>query len=286
MQIVIDKQAGPCGGVKRVIKLAEQTLATGAKTASQGEIIHNSAEITRLEKMGLKVGPTDAIRPTPEDKNDYKLLIRAHGTVPEVFEEAKREGVEIIDGTCPVVTRSQKTARKYHEAGYQVVVVGKPKHPEVIAIIGHCENQALVVHNLDDIEQLDPDRPTFVLVQTTIDKAYFEKMYTAIRQRVTNVERQNTICAFVSNREDQLRQFARECDVVLFVGDKNSSNTRVMHNACHQVNPRSYWIETGDDIDPAWFTDSDTVGISGSASTPDWLLEQIAKELRSRFAIE
>jgi 4-hydroxy-3-methylbut-2-enyl diphosphate reductase len=283
MQIVIDEKAGPCGGVKRVIKLAEQKLAAGEKIASRGEVIHNSVEISRLEKLGLKTAPEDSIKHTDDTGQPHKLLIRAHGATPAVFQQADREGVEVIDGTCPVVTRSQKLARKYHEQGYQVVVVGKPKHPEVIAIVGHCDNQARVVHQEADIARLDADRPTFVLAQTTIDEAYFNKMLAAIERHVHTVEQRNTICAFVSNRKEQLRAFAAECDVILLVGGKNSSNTRVMFDDCHAVNPRSYWIETAADIEPGWLKDDDTVGISGSASTPGWLLEQIAAELRRRF---
>jgi len=283
VRIVIDQKAGPCGGVKRVIKLAEENLAAGQTVVSQGEIIHNNVEIARLEKLGLKAAESDFLQSASGAQHDYKLLIRAHGAAPEVFQQAETQGVNVIDGTCPVVTRSQKIARKYHEQGYQVVVVGKPKHPEVIAIVGHCDDQAKVVHELDDIARLDPDRPTFVLAQTTIDEDNFRAMLAAIKERVKTVEERNTICAFVSNREEQLRQFAKDCDVVLLVGGKNSSNTRVMHEVCCAVNPRSYWIETGEDIDLSWFRRTDTVGISGSASTPDWLLEQIASDLRSRF---
>ncbi len=282
MRIVIDEKAGPCGGVKRVIKLAEQKLNAGEKVASRGEVIHNSIEIARLEKLGLKTAAEHSVKHTDQSGQVHKLLIRAHGATPDVFAQAENEDVEVIDGTCPVVTRSQKLARKYFEQGYQVVVVGKPKHPEVIAIVGHCDNQAAVVHQETDIPKLDAGRPTFVLAQTTIDEDYFNTMLAAIEQHVRVVEQRNTICAFVSNRKDQLRAFAAECDVILLVGGKNSSNTRVMFDDCRLVNPRSYWIETAADIDPTWLKESDTVGISGSASTPGWLLERIAAELHAQ----
>jgi len=283
MRIVVDEKAGPCGGVKRVIKLAEQNLAAGEKVASRGEVIHNNIEVARLKKLGLKIAARGTIKPAGDDGQDYKLLIRAHGATPDVFRQATDEGVNIIDGTCPVVTRSQKLARKYHDQGYQVVVIGKPKHPEVIAIVGHCDNRAKVVHNVGDIEQLDTDRPTFVLAQTTIDEGYFDEMLTAIKGRVKIVEQRNTICAFVSSRKQQLRGFAATCDVILLVGGKNSSNTRVMFDDCRSANPRSYWIETAADIDLTWFTETDAIGISGSASTPGWLLERIASDLHLRL---
>jgi len=283
MRIVIDEKAGPCGGVKRVIRLAEQKLAAGEKVVSRGEVIHNNIEIARLEKLGLKTAQEDFIQSESRKDKDQKLLIRAHGVGPEVFRQAEEHGVEVIDGTCPVVTRSQKLANKYYEQGYQVVVIGKPKHPEVIAIVGHCNNQAKVVYNLADIENLDPDQRTFVMAQTTIDEHYFSEMLAAIQERVKTIEQRNTICAFVSNREEQLREFSKDCDVVLFVGGKNSSNTRVMHEVCRSINPRSHWIETSDDIDPSWLNETDTIGISGSASTPDWLIEEIAADVCKRF---
>ncbi len=285
MRIIIDEKAGPCGGVKRVIRLAEEKLAAGENVVSRGEVIHNRMEITRLERLGLKTGDNDAVAVEQKPAQKQKLLIRAHGVAPEVFAEAKEKDVEVIDGTCPVVTRSQKIARKYHEKGYQVVVVGKPKHAEVIAIVGHCDNQAKVVHEEADIDNLDPDRPTFVLAQTTIDEDYFRRMTNAIESHVKTVEQRNTICAFVSNREEQLREFAAQCDVVLLVGGKNSSNTRVMYGVCTSVNLRSYWIESGADVDASWFKPEDTVGISGSASTPGWLLEQVAEDIRKSIAV-
>jgi 4-hydroxy-3-methylbut-2-enyl diphosphate reductase len=185
-------------------------------------------------------------------------------------------------GTCPVVTRSQKYARKYHEEGYQVVVIGKPKHAEVIGILGHCDNQAKVVHDEVDVAQLDPDRPTYVLAQTTISDEMWNSMLAAIRKRVRDVTWRNTICGFVSDRETELRSFAAECDVMLFVGGFNSSNTQVMYDVCREVNPRAYWIETADQVDTSWFDDAETIGISGSASTPQWLLERIGEELGRR----
>ncbi len=285
MRIIIDEKAGPCGGVKRVIRLAEEKLAAGEKVVSRGEVIHNRVEIARLENLGLKTGDNDAVALENNNSGKHKLLIRAHGVAPGVFEEAAEKDIDVIDGTCPVVTRSQKIARKYHDRGFQVVVVGKPKHAEVIAIVGHCDNQAKVVHEDADIEQLDPDQPTFVLAQTTIDETYFKRMAAAIESRVKTVEQRNTICAFVSNREEQLRDFAAECDVVLLVGGKNSSNTRVMYGVCTAVNPRSYWIESSNDIDSSWLKPDDTVGISGSASTPGWLLEQVAEDIRKSLAV-
>ncbi|GAB4321063.1 MAG: 4-hydroxy-3-methylbut-2-enyl diphosphate reductase [Candidatus Zixiibacteriota bacterium] len=282
-RIVIDEDAGPCGGVKRVIKLSEQNIAQGFKTASLGPVVHNSNEISRLESLGLEAVDYSEFDRVESGGEKRRVVIRAHGEAPEVFERAEKLGLEVVDGTCPVVVRSQKFARKYYDRGYQVVVIGKPNHAEVIGIVGHCNHEAKVVHDEADTELLDPDRPTYVLAQTTISEEMFNSMLAAVRKRVKHVVHRNTICAFVSDREDELRIFAAEYDVILFVGGRNSSNTGVMHQVCLSVNPRSYWIESIDDVDLEWFDNAESVGISGSASTPQWLLEKVGQDLAERL---
>lgn len=285
-RIIIDEDAGPCGGVKRVIQLSEKNIAQGYQTASLGPVVHNSNEINRLETLGLEAVDYTEFDRVEQGGDKRRVVIRAHGEAPEVFERAEQLGLEVVDGTCPVVIRSQKFARKYYDRGYQVVVVGKPYHAEVIGIVGHCNHEAKVVHDEADAEQLDPDKPTYVLAQTTISEDMFNTMLAAIRKRVKDVVHRNTICAFVSDREDELRIFADEHDVILFVGGRNSSNTNVMHQVCRSVNPRSYWIESIDDVKLEWFDNAESVGISGSASTPQWLLEKVGAELAERLHVE
>ncbi|MEW5873769.1 MAG: 4-hydroxy-3-methylbut-2-enyl diphosphate reductase [Candidatus Zixiibacteriota bacterium] len=282
-RIIIDENSGPCGGVKRVIRLAEKDLSQGRKAASLGPVVHNNEEIDRLTGLGLDAVDYSEFERVESGGDKRRVIVRAHGEAPEVFERAAELGIDMVDGTCPVVIRSQRFANKYHKLGYQVVVVGKPKHAEVIGIVGHCDNKAIVVHDENDIAQLDPDRPTYVLAQTTISDEMWTSMLELIRQRVKNVTHRNTICAFVSDREEELKIFADDCDVVLFVGGKNSSNTKVMYEVCLAVNPRSHWIENADDIDLAWMSDAETIGISGSASTPQWLLEKVGEDLAARL---
>lgn len=285
-RIIIDDQAGPCGGVKRVIRLAEKNISDGHQTASLGPVVHNNVEIDRLNALGLDAVDYAEFDRVEQGGDKRRVVIRAHGEAPEVFDRAEKLGVEVVDGTCPVVIRSQKFARKYYLDGYQVVVVGKPNHAEVIGILGHCDHKAKVVHDEADIEQLDPDQKTYVLAQTTISDEMWTSMLAAIRGRVKNVTHRNTICAFVSDREEELKIFSDDCDVVLFVGGRNSSNTRVMYEVCKSVNPRSHWIESIDDIELDWFDGADSVGISGSASTPSWLLEKVGEQLAVRLAPE
>lgn len=282
LKVTIDENAGPCGGVKRVIRLAEDSLQQGHETVSLGDVIHNKDEIDRLEKLGLASGDHSVIEMSENVPDKRRILIRAHGEPPETFEKAKAEGANLIDGTCPVVTRSQDAARRAWEAGMLVVIVGKPKHAEVIGIIGHCGGEAVVVNKPADIDHLDASRKIYVLAQTTISTEHYESILTGLEARGISYQTNNTICRFVTDRNDDLPQFARRHDVILFVGGHHSSNTKVMHQVCRDVNPQSYHIDSVSEIDPAWLKDAETVGVSGSASTPEWLIAQVAEFVSGR----
>ncbi len=276
MRVMIDPRAGFCGGVRRVVKMAEQHLEeTGEPLVSLGDVIHNEVEIGRLKDLGL----TGTSHNVLEDNSDgpRQLLIRAHGEPPATYRKAEKLGIQIIDGTCPVVTRSQEIARSHYLAGEQVVIVGKPYHPETIGIRGHCDDQAMVVYEQADVDKLDPARKTFVLAQTTVARDWFQERIDWIKQRCGCVEVQveNTLCRFVVGRDRDLEKFAAAVDVLIMVGGTKSSNTKVLYEVCKKVNERSYLVVTEDEIDLSWFRLDDTVGVTGSASTPHWLLERV-----------
>lgn len=282
LKVTIDENAGPCGGVKRVIRLAEDSLKEGVRTTSLGDVIHNEDEIRRLQAMGLESSDHKVIDQAASSDTPQRVLIRAHGEPPDTFKRAKEQGVELIDGTCPVVTRSQSAARRHWEAGEQIVIVGKPMHAEVIGIIGHCGGEAIVVSEPPDVDRLDPRRRTYVLAQTTIAQTQYESILRELERRRIPYETNNTICRFVTDRNDDLPDFARRHDVILFVGGHHSSNTKVMHQVCQAVNSRSYHIDSVGEIDPDWFQGAETVGVSGSASTPEWLIAEIAHHVTER----
>jgi 1-deoxy-D-xylulose-5-phosphate synthase len=287
MKVVIDPRAGFCGGVRRVVKMAEQHIArTGEPLVSLGDVIHNEAEIGRLKGLGLTGTGHDIL--DNGANGTHRLLIRAHGEPPETYSKAQKLGIEIIDGTCPVVTRSQKIARSHYLDGEQVVIVGKPFHPETIGIRGHCDNQALVVFEKSDVEKLDPHRKTFVLAQTTVARHWFHERIEWIQQRCADVqvEVENTLCRFVVGRDRDLEKFAREVDVVIMVGGTKSSNTKVLYDVCHTANPRSYQVANESEIEMNWLRPGDAVGVTGSASTPHWLLERVRDYLSQAAGAE
>jgi 4-hydroxy-3-methylbut-2-en-1-yl diphosphate reductase len=287
MKVLIDPRAGFCGGVRRVVKMAEKELqTTGLPLTSLGDVIHNEVEIARLKGLGLSSASHSVLsngQATPP-----KVLIRAHGEPPETYQRAKQIGVEVIDGTCPVVTRSQNIARTHYLNGEQVVIIGKPYHPETIGILGHCENQAFVVYERSDLEKLDPNKKTFVLCQTTVSAEWFQERIEWIRGHChkVEVEVENTLCRFVVGRDRDLETFAKEVDVVLMVGGTKSSNTKVLFGVCQEVNDRSYSVVTEEEIDFTWFRLDDVVGVTGSASTPHWLLERVRNYIAERASAE
>ncbi len=281
--MVIDPHAGFCSGVKRVINLAERKLENQQNLASLGELIHNRSESNRLNKKGLKITDHSILDKQADSKNQSALLIRAHGEPPTTFQKAKENGYQLIDGTCPVVHRSQKIAQEYHQKGYTILIVGKPNHPEVIGIGGYCDGNYQVLLNEKDIKDLNPDKKYFVLAQTTISEVRFQKIVKLLKNRGFKVTVKNTICGFISGRERQMREFAKELDVVIMVGGKHSSNTRVLFNICKEFNERSYWIEEAAEFNPTWVQNQDRVGITGSASTPHWLMDKVKKHVEKIF---
>lgn len=280
MKVILDPQGGVCGGVRRVIEAAEGELARSRNQVYiLGDIIHNEREVERLNKAGLKtiyIEDLDNFEPSCEDA---RILIRAHGEPPETFEKLDRMPVKVIDSACPVVVKSQNLADKYHRQGYQVAIIGKHGHPEMIGIVGHTNKEAVIVQYDEDVKKLKRGKPTLVMSQTTISLDKFSEMTHKIEDWVGEIIIRNTICKSVIKRGENLNKFARKVDVLLVVGGHKSSNTKMLHDACKTVNPRSYHVATPGEIELTWFNSSDRVGITGSASTPLWLLEEFVETL-------
>jgi 4-hydroxy-3-methylbut-2-enyl diphosphate reductase len=288
MQVIIDKNAGFCWGVVRAIEIAESELNASGKLYSLGEIIHNPVEVERLKEKGLVTISHDELK----NVKDAKVLIRAHGEPPSTYEIAKKYGVEIVDATCPVVTKLQSRVRKFYLDGYQIVIFGKKDHPEVIGLLGQCDGNAIVIKSLEEVDNVPLKGKTVLFSQTTMSKDLFYKIKAELEKRVEelvviNPEEEvdfiakDTICRQVSNRDDKLREFSRSVDVVVFVAGKNSSNGNVLYEICKQENPRTYFIETPKELDVKWFENCDKVGVTGATSTPQWLMEEVKKAIES-----
>ena len=281
MRVEIDEQSGFCFGVVRAINEAEGALKSGT-VASLGDIVHNRVEVQRLESLGLHTISHEDI-PTIAGK---RMLIRAHGEPPKTYALAREYGIEVIDATCPVVSALQRKVKsayeRMNEVGGTVVILGKRGHAEVVGLIGQVDENAVVVECEEDLEQVDFSRPIYFLSQTTQSIDKFNRLAEVMRSRLASEDMlcvDDTICRRVSSREEHLRDFAQQHDIIIFVCGRKSSNGKVLYDICRQANERSYNIEEASELQSEWFEGVESVGICGATSTPKWLMEEIAKAI-------
>ena len=290
MKVSIDEHSGFCFGVTRAIKAAESELQNGA-LCCLGDIVHNGQEVARLEALGLRTIDYDDLRTL----HHARVLLRAHGEPPSTYWIAQQRGLEIIDATCPVVKKLQDRIRACYETHKndealppQIVIYGKPGHAEVIGLQGQTNNTAIVIENTAQLDQLDFTRPIYLFSQTTKSVNGFNEVVEAIKLKVESLklkdsfEYHDTICRNVANRVAQLQAFAREQDIVLFVGGTKSSNARVLYNHCKEANPNTFFISSPEELKDLPLDTKNTelkVGICGATSTPLWLMETIASTL-------
>jgi 4-hydroxy-3-methylbut-2-en-1-yl diphosphate reductase len=283
VKVTVDTSSGFCWGVIRTIDIAEQQLDDHRALYSLGDIIHNPMEIERLGEKGLKTISTDDLR----HLKDARVLIRAHGEPASTYKIARENNIEIIDATCPVVTKVQERIRKFYDQGYQIVVFGKRDHAEVIGLVGQTNNEAIVIRSMDEIDRIDLTKKTVLFSQTTMDKGTFHKIKDVLKEKIEELivesmeetaydfHAKDTICGQVSGRDKKLKQFAADNDVIVFVAGRKSSNGKVLFEICKGANPKTYFIENEKELDFHWLEGAERVGITGATSTPQWLMEKI-----------
>lgn len=282
MNVIIDDNSGFCFGVVRAIGEAESALQSVGEVYCLGDIVHNRVEVQRLEQLGLHtVSHKDM-----EHLGGRTLLIRAHGEPPHTYHKAEELGITIIDATCPVVARLQRRLSeaygKMQQVGGSVVLLGKRGHAEVIGLTGQVNDDVVVIEGEADLNLIDFSRPIYFLSQTTQSIGLFNQLADDIKARAEGVEVtiDDTICRRVAGRESLLADFSRSVDVVIFVCGRKSSNGRVLYEVCRSANPKCYNIEEGSELERVWFEGAERVGICGATSTPRWLMEQVAEEVK------
>ena len=304
LQIEIDNGSGFCFGVTTAIKKAEEELAKGTKLYCLGDIVHNSMEVERLTRKGLMTINHEQMR----DLHNVKVLLRAHGEPPETYELAKRNNIEIIDATCPVVLALQRRIKSQYEKGYQsingslgkedtvttppsssksgreasIVIFGKNGHAEVLGLVGQTHSHAIVIEKFEDVKALDFNHDIYLYSQTTKSLDEFHKIIDYIQSHISptaKFQSFDTICRQVANRMPNISSFAARHDLILFVAGRKSSNGKVLFHECLSVNPNSHQVESADEIDMKWFEGVQTVGICGATSTPKWLMEECRDEI-------
>ena len=275
VQIEIDGGSGFCFGVTTAIKKAEEELAAGKKLYCLGDIVHNGMEVDRLHSNGLITINHDQLR----ELHDVKVLLRAHGEPPETYELARRNNIEIIDATCPVVLALQSRIKKQftNNPQAQIVIFGKNGHAEVLGLVGQTQSKAIVVERVEDVKRLDFGRDIYLYSQTTKSLDEFHRIIDYIQQHISpkaKFRSFDTICRQVANRMPNIAEFATKHDLILFVSGRKSSNGKVLFKECLSVNPNSYQIESANEINCDWLQHVHTIGICGATSTPKWLMEE------------
>lgn len=285
MIITIDKNSGYCFGVEFAIQMAEDEMEHVEELYCLGDIVHNSMEVQRLYKKGLRVIDREELR----NLRDCKVLIRAHGEPPETYQIALENNLELVDASCPVVLKLQNRVKHAFDSikkdDGQVVIYGQVGHAEVIGLAGQTCDEAIIVTTEEDLDKIDFKRPVTLFSQTTKSTKGFYHIKALIEERIKQANEDSTqpefdandsICRQVSNREPQLARFATEHDVLVFVSGKKSSNGKALYSVCKQHNPNSYFIENETELDKEWFANATSVGICGATSTPMWLMQQVA----------
>lgn len=277
MEILIAQELGFCFGVKRAVKTAQDaTAAHSAPVYTYGPIVHNTTVVESLQDMG--VWAKDAIG----DIESGTVIIRAHGVPPDVLQAAEEKGLHVIDATCPLVIRVQQIARSLHDDGYQVVIYGKPEHPEVIGIAGWAGEGTVIVQSLEDVTALPRYKKIGVVSQTTKIPADYRAIVGALMGKAQEVRAYNTICNATALRQAAAVEVARQVDVMVVIGGAHSSNTRRLAEVSAQVNARTHRIATVDELDTAWFSGATKVGLTAGASTPDTTIDAVVNWLKAQ----
>ena len=295
IQIEIDEGSGFCFGVTTAIKKAEEELAQGRPLYCLGDIVHNGMECDRLREMGLITINHEEMRKL----HDVKVLLRAHGEPPETYELARRNHIEIIDATCPVVLQLQKKIKQQYETspklpagedsavsssrGGSIVIFGKKGHAEVLGLVGQTQSSAIVIESFEEVTKLDFTRDIYLYSQTTKSLDEFHRIIDYIQSHMApnaTFKSFDTICRSVANRMPNISQFATKHDLILFVCGRKSSNGKVLYNECLRVNPNTHLVEDPQEIQKEWLEGIQTVGICGATSTPRWLMEQCSEAIQ------
>jgi len=272
LHVEIDPAAGFCFGVAAAVRKAEEALEETGSLYCVGQLLHNVHEVKRLKDIGLRtIGREDLA-----GMAGRSVLFRAHGEPPESYKMSRLGGAELVDATCPVVRKLQQRVKQSYEDGETIIIYGKPGHPEVEGVLGQIDGKAFVAQRKEDV--LPEQLPEYITLfsQTTMSKEGLHSMAGWLENQGKKVKLHDTVCRQVSDRANKMEQYARDKDVIIFVGGKNSSNANQLFDISRRINTRSHFVESPDEVQPGWFRSGDRVGITGGTSTPVWLLEETA----------
>jgi len=274
MKIFLAKDAGYCFGVRDAVNLAYDTAKTHGDVYMLGTIVHNERVIDDLSKAGAKV--VDSIDDVPKNKS---LLFRAHGTSPELWDKAKENNLNLIDGTCPLVTEIHHEIKKLNEEGRKIIIIGDHGHDEVVAIAAQVD-RSIIIANVEEAKTLRKMKKAGVVSQSTQMIENVQEIMNVLMEKVFDLRFVNTICFPTRRNHEQIKELALRCDVMIVIGSFTSANSKRLTQLALERNKRSYQVTTSAELDESWFDVCETVGISAGASTPDETINEVVDRIK------
>jgi len=276
VKVKLAKTAGFCMGVRRAMEIVLSEANKGdGELFTYGPIIHNQQVLDLLRSKGVDV------KDNIDTHDKGRIIIRAHGITPTEREKIRSSNLTLIDATCPRVAKVHAIIRKYSNKGYTPVIFGDAKHPEVIGLMGYSKGQGIVIRSVKEIEKL-PDKKKLILVsQTTQDVDAYRKIIDAIKGRYPDAIISDTICDETYKRQKEVRSLASEVDSMVIVGGYNSGNTERLSQISQSTGKPTFHIETEKELKNSWFSSAETAGVTGGASTPNWMIKSVTDRLKT-----
>jgi (E)-4-hydroxy-3-methyl-but-2-enyl pyrophosphate reductase len=274
LEVRIAKRTGFCYGVREAIDKAKESAATGKLTHTLGQVVHNEGVIQELQHIGVR-----SVDTLDDVDHGAAVVIRAHGVKPEVFDRAEARGLEVIDGTCTWVIQEQRQLQELVEDGYTIVLLGTPRHPEVVGLLGFAPD-AIVVDEEEDWDRIPRRKRMALITQSTQPPWKFEKLAAHLVSRAHELKILNTVCPVTIKRQEDTLETARDVDLMVVVGGRHSANTKELTRLCQIVGTRAVQVENARDLDdPAPFEGVAVVGVTGGTSTPIEDLRDVAERI-------
>ena len=275
MKILLAKDAGYCFGVRDAVNLAYDTAKKHGDVYMLGDIVHNESVVADLNEAGAKV-----VKNIDEVPDGKPILFRAHGTSVETWKNAQSKDMNIIDATCPLVEEIHDEVKKLSKEGRKIIVIGDHGHDEVVGIASQVSD-AIIVSNIEEAMKLRKMKKAGVVSQSTQTIENVQKIINIIMTKVYDLNFVNTICFPTKRNQNQIKDLAKQCDVMIVIGSFTSANSKRLTLLAKEINDRSYQVTNADEIKIEWFTGAKTVGLSAGASTPDNIIDDVLNKIKT-----
>ncbi len=285
-KVLLAAPRGYCAGVERAVDAVERALADhGAPVYVRKQIVHNLHVVRDLESKGAVF-----VEEETEVPEGAVVVLSAHGVAPEVYAKAAGRRLEVIDATCPLVTKVHLEARRFAKEGQTIVLIGHAGHEEVVGTTGQAPGATVLVQTVEEartVELPDPEHVSF-LTQTTLSVDETNQIIQVLRERYPAIQGppRDDICYATQNRQDAVKEIARRADVVLVIGSDNSSNSKRLAEVSRELGTPAYLVEDEGHVDPAWIADAEVVGLTSGASAPEWLVDRMLAFLAASGATQ